>query len=266
MNRKLILLNIVLLVLAGWFSWQLRLKWVELHQHEHTVLALSPAVKKRLAPPVPLPMFKPMAAMDYNAAVQNNLFAKDRNPNVIVDPPPPPKPPPPPPPMPELPSYYGSMNFGDPVVMLKLPKGEQKRYHAGEKVGPFKLVSFDQEKLVFEWDGKTVERKPGELKEKASSAAASAASAPGSGELLPNPPPPLVQPGADNSGARRIGGSASASDEPKVSEKIGKDNGGGIRMCVPGDTSPAGTIIDGYKKKITTNMFGQTCMWEQVNP
>ena len=113
-------------------------------------------------------MFKPMAAMDYNAAVQNNLFAKDRNPNVIVDPPPPPNPPPPPPPMPELPSYYGTMDFGDPVMMLKLPKGEQKKYHAGEKVGPFKLVSFDREKLVFEWDGKTVERKPGELKEKES--------------------------------------------------------------------------------------------------
>ena len=50
MNRKLILLNIVLLVLAGWFSWQLRLKWVELHQHEHTVLALNRRrVKKRLS-------------------------------------------------------------------------------------------------------------------------------------------------------------------------------------------------------------------------
>jgi len=103
-NRKLIFLNVVLLALAGWLFWMLRVKWVELHQHEHTVLALSPEVRKRLMIPPPIPQFRPMTAMEYNEVAQKNLFAKDRNPNVILDPPPAPQPPPPPPPMPEFPA------------------------------------------------------------------------------------------------------------------------------------------------------------------
>lgn len=254
MNRKLILLNVVLLALAGWLFWMLRLKWIELHKHEHTVLALSPEVRKRLMIPPAVPQFKPMTAGEYNEVAQKNLFAKDRNPNVIVDPPPAPPPPPPPPPMPALPSYYGTMAlFGDPVILLKLPKGVQKKYHAGDTVGPFQLVSFDREKVVFDWDGKTVERKPEELKEKESSPQEAAA--------------PVAAPvaSANNGGsARSIGGSAN--EAAKVSEKLGPDNGGGVRQCVKGDDSPPGTIIDGYKKRIATNMFGATCMWEQINP
>ena len=253
MNRKLIVLNVVLLALAGWFFWMLRLKWIELHKHEHTVLALSPAVQKRLAPPVPMQLPNKMLSVDYNEIVQRTLFAKDRNPNVIVDPPPAPPPPPPPPPMPALPAYYGSINFGDPIVLLKLPKGVQKQYHAGEKVGPFQLVSFDREKIVFDWDGKKVERKPEELKEK-EAAPQEAAAAP-----VQQP----VAPAASASGVKSIGGEKN--DTLKDSEKLGPQNGD-IRQCVTGDTSPVGTVIDGFKKKITTNMFGQTCMWEPVNP
>lgn len=248
MNRKIIFLNVVLLALAGWLFWMLRVKWIELHQHEHTVLALSPRVRKLLYPPSP-PLFKPFVAADYNGTVQNNIFSKDRNPNVIVDPPPPPPPAPPPPPMPPLPAYYGTMAlFGDPVVLLSLPKGPQKKYHAGDKVGPFQLVSFDREKVVFDWNGKTVERKPEELKEQTASAeqqeVAETGPPPASVKMIPDPPP----------------------NQPKLDPKIGADNGGGIRMCVPGDTTPPGTIVDGYKKVVTMNMFGQTCMWQSINP
>jgi hypothetical protein len=254
MNRKVIFLNLVLLALAGWLFWMLRLKWIELHQHEHTILSFSPEVKQRLAPPAPIPMFRPMTAAEYNEIAQKTLFARDRNPNVIVVVPPAP-PPPPPPVMPELPAYFGSMDLGDPVVMLKLPKGQQKRYHAGDKVGPFQLVSFSREKVVFDWDGKIVERKPEELKEKEGSAPPQ--------EAVPNPPQ-QPGPGVSNPPVRVI--TPAANDAPKISEKIGADNGAGIRQCVAGDTTPVGTIIDGYKKVITTNMFGQTCMWQQVNP
>jgi hypothetical protein len=246
-NRKLILLNVVLLAMAGWLFWMLRQKWLELHQHEHTVLALSP--RARLYPPPPIPLSGPMTAAAYNEVAQKMLFSKDRNPNVIEDPPPPPPPAPPPPKMPDLPAYYGTMAlFGDPVVLLSLPKGPQKKYHAGDKVGPFQLVSFDRDKVVFDWNGTMVERKPEELREKESTQQADAADGQPTRvepvKLIPDPPP----------------------DAPKVSEKIGKDNGGGVRMCVQGDTTPAGTIIDGYKKVETMNMFGKTCMWQLVNP
>jgi hypothetical protein len=256
-NRKLIFLNVVLLALAGWLFWMLRLKWVELHQHEHTVLTLSAEVRARLMIPPPMPQFKPMTAGEYNEVAQKNLFAKDRNPNVIFDPPPAPPPPPPPPPMPELPAYFGTMAlFGDPVVVLKLPKGAQKNYHAGDKVGPFQLVSFNREKVVFDWNGKMVERKPEDLKEKESSP-----------QDAPAPTPAAAAPVAssNNGGTSRTIGGAAA-DTAKVSEKLGPDNGGNVRMCVKGDDSPAGTIVDGYKKRIATNMFGATCMWEKVNP
>ncbi len=249
MNRKIILLNVVLLAMAGWLCWTLRARWVEFHRHEHTVLAASGPKAKVFQPPAN-PLSKPFAATEYNDVAQKMLFSKDRNPNVIVDPPPPPPPTPPPAPMPELPAYYGTMAlFGDPVVLLSLPKGGQKKYHAGDMVGPFKLVSFDREKVVFDWDGKLVERKPEELKEKAATQQQQAAAEqpPTRVEpvkLIPDPPP----------------------DAPKVSEKIGADNGGGIRMCVAGDTTPPGTVVDGYKKVVTMNMFGQTCMWQQVNP
>lgn len=250
MNRKLILLNVVLLALAGWLCWMLRLKWNEFHVHEHTVLASSSPERRPIFPRSPIPPVKPMVAADYNEVAQKTLFAKDRNPNVIVDPPPAPPPPPPPPPMPELPAYYGTMAINDPVVVLKLPKETQRSYHAGDKVGPFQLMSFDRDKIVFEWNGKTVERKPEDLKEKVTEEAAAA-------------PPPAVLPVSNVSQVRSIGAS---SDAPKVSEKLGADNGNGVRQCVAGDTSPAGTIVDGYKKRIATNMFGATCMWEQINP
>jgi len=257
-NRKLILLNVVLLALAGWLSWMLRLKWVELHKHEHTVLTFAPDVRKRFMIPSPIPQFKPLVAGDYYEVAQKDLFAKDRNPNVIIDPPPAPPPPPPPPPMPELPAYYGTMAlFGDPVVVLKIPKGAQKNYHAGDKVGPFQLVSFNREKVVFEWDGKLVERKPEELKEKAAAPE----------EAQPNPPQQVsAANGNSNTGPRAVSIGGAANDAAEGSKVVGADNGNGVRMCVKGDTSPAGAIVDGYKKRIATNMFGETCMWEKVNP
>ncbi len=46
--------------------------------------------------------------------------------------------------------------------------------------------------------------------------------------------------------------------------RIGADWGSGFRACVAGDTSPAGTILDGYKKVISHTMMGQNCHWEQV--
>jgi hypothetical protein len=249
LNRKIIFLNVMLLALAGWLFWMLRVKWLELHQHERTVLALPPHVRKLMFPPSP-PPFGKMSASEYNdVLVQKVVFFKDRNPNVIVDPPPPPPPAPPAPKMPDLPAYYGTMAlFGDPVILLSLPKGPQKKYHAGETVGPFKLVSFDKEKVVFDWDGKIVERKPEELKELAATQPAQEVGETGA-------PPVKLQPLV----------APPAADE-KHDAKLGPDNGGGVRMCVAGDTSPPGTEVEGYKKVVTQNMFGATCMWQKVNP
>jgi hypothetical protein len=44
----------------------------------------------------------------------------------------------------------------------------------------------------------------------------------------------------------------------------GKDVGGGYHTCLPGDTSPPGTVVDGLKKLVNTTPFGVTCRWEPV--
>ena len=44
----------------------------------------------------------------------------------------------------------------------------------------------------------------------------------------------------------------------------GVDIGGGRRGCLPGDSSPAGTVADGYKKVSTNYAFGPICYWEST--
>jgi hypothetical protein len=249
LNRKVIFLNLGLLVLAGWLFWILRTKWIEAHTHERVELT-SPAHKTRVyAPPAVTPP-KPMAASEYNQVAQQTLFARDRNPNVVIEVKPEP-PPPPPPPMPPLPAYFGSMSLGEPVIVLKLPKGTQKSYHAGDQVGPFQLVSFDKEKVVFDWDGQTVERNVDDLREKEETK-----------EVAARGPTP-VAPGAVT--PRVIGSSNDTKPEPKGSDKLGQDIGPGLKGCVAGDTSPAGSSEGGYKKRVEATPFGGRCLWELSN-
>jgi hypothetical protein len=42
----------------------------------------------------------------------------------------------------------------------------------------------------------------------------------------------------------------------------GIDVGGGLKGCVPGDSSPDGTVVDGMKKIVTATPFGSGCRWE----
>jgi hypothetical protein len=253
-NRKIILLNVALLALAGWLFWMLRERFRDARRHEQAVLNATPQPRPSPAPP-PIPLPKPPSASDYVEIAQKTLFSRDRNPNVIVEPPPPPPTPPPPPPMPDLPVYYGEMNFGDHVVLLRLPKDTQKNYHAGDKVGPFLLVSFTREKIVFDWDGKLVERDPETLREKEAVQAAESAR-----QRVAAPAPSAVS-ASSSPNVKSVGG------DVKGSEKLGKDNGAGVRQCVAGDTSPAGTVEDGYRKEVTSNLFGdKVCLWRAVNP
>jgi mannose-6-phosphate isomerase-like protein (cupin superfamily) len=44
----------------------------------------------------------------------------------------------------------------------------------------------------------------------------------------------------------------------------GADVGQGYRGCLPGDTSPSGTIAEGYRKVMSTSPFGVSCGWEKI--
>ena len=39
---------------------------------------------------------------------------------------------------------------------------------------------------------------------------------------------------------------------------------GGYKTCTPGDSSPAGTVADGYRKVLVATPFGNSCHWEEV--
>ncbi|MBV8845409.1 MAG: hypothetical protein JO307_21580 [Bryobacterales bacterium] len=248
MSRRLWLLNFALVALVGVLFWRLRLKYLAEESEQRAFLSQAPHMRALLAPPASPPL-GPVKPADYAEVAEKMLFSKDRNPNVIVQPPPPP---PPPPPMPALPFYYGQMAIGQPVVLLGVANnGEQKSYHVGEDVGKFKLTAFDVETITFEWDGKQVVRK---LQ-----------------ELIPKEVVPAAAPATAASGPNPDAGPKTSIVAPAVKQELatkpaepGVDMGAGFRGCVAGDTSPAGTVSNGYKKNITQGLMGQTCYWEKV--
>lgn len=246
MNRKWILLNLALLALVSSLVYLLRQHYLEAQAHERAIFERAARARIQLTP-APVPPVAPAMPAAYIDVAQRNLFSSDRNPNVIIEPP---KPAPPPPPMPALPSYFGQIAIGEPSILLAAANSPQKRYHAGDKIGPFQVVSFDQDKITFKWNDKDVERKLSELTPK---------------DAPPELTQPVAAPQQTQSSPRvsTIGGAGA--DSTKPDSQVGTDIGGGFHACVTGDTSPSGTIANGYKKVVTRGMMGNSCRWEPVS-
>lgn len=280
MNRRLLILDLALILFAAGLVWLLRERYLQARAHELAVLRSKVPPKPVLAPQTP-PLVRPSQPAEYADVAQRTLFSKDRNPNVVVEPPKPA----PERPMPSLPIYHGQMDFGEPVALLSLPNQAttQKGYRAGDKVGEFKLVAFDREKIEFEWNGKKVERKPEELvaKEPVGAPGSVAAAAPAS----PLSPPQAnggtqsaniavryaeaaAAESAGTPGAQAVTTLSSAADNSKPAGStpagLGDEIGSGTRACLPGDNAPAGTVVGGYQKRMISSMFGSVCRWEQV--
>lgn len=253
MNRKLALLNLVLLAIAASLGWTLRERWLDGQAKERAIFR-NAARAKAILPPTPLAMPQPVTPAQYLDVAQKMLFTKDRNPNVVIETPPPK----PEPPMPALPFYYGQMTFGDPLVLMSLTSnGAQKSYHVGDKIGPFELVGFDHEKITLAWNGKNVERKLAELAPKEPP--------PGQQQAAAVAPAPAQASAAGPVKSLWSSSVSSTTSEDAKDPKLGQDMGGGYRACAAGDNSPAGTVLDGYKKVISQGLMGQSCFWEKVN-
>jgi len=242
MNRKILALNLGLLLLLGTLGWMLRAHWREARARQLATLAKPPRQNALLAPPSPVPP-EPAVPANYLDVAQKTLFSKDRNPNVIIEvapSPPPPKEEPPPP----RPSYYGQMGLGEPVAFLSIAKGGQKGFRVGEDVGPFKLVAFNRETITFEWQGKELQYPLAELKPKddAPGARPAAAQAPVPGKV------------------ESLGPAIGLEEKGTVMGTAVGDT----RTCVAGDKSPAGTVRDSFKKSIVPGPFGQMCQWELI--
>lgn len=260
MSGKLRLLELALVAVIGLLAWQLRREFFETRVREQALLGahVKPAAVPDLAP---LPKFTPMTAIQYAEAAAKNLFSRDRNPNVILDPVAPPKEKP----VPPFPSARGVMlwpGFPPTVVLSEKPGGAQKGYHPGDTIGDWKIVSVDNQYVDFEWDGKDFKKRIDELLDKTPivNEAAAGASAP------PAPSAPtaatLVSAAGSNASSADTGSQASNSSLAAGQAGPGADQGGGYRGCNPGDPTPSGTVVAGLRKVVVPTPFGSSCRWE----
>ena len=59
-------------------------------------------------------------------------------------------------------------------------------------------------------------------------------------------------------------GAVEGADPSSPAKPSGVVVGNAIKACTPGDTSPAGTVANGYKKVVEATPFGDACHWLQV--
>ena len=247
MKPKLIALNIVLVAALGALAWQTR---IQLHEarlkRESTIhVQTKPAP---IAPAIPAPKPEAPTAVKYADVATKNLFAKDRNPNVIVDPPkvdPPKK-------MPPLPVVYGVLGLpgGTRAIMAEKSGLASVPVRAGDAIGQFKIASLDPQTVIFDWDGERIPKKIDDLIDRSNSSppAATVNAPPPAANAAPPPPRPAnPQPAPTGPGAEVPNGA-----------------GPSQRSCVPGDTSPPNSVVDGYRKNVVPTPFGNICSWIKV--
>jgi hypothetical protein len=240
MKRKLLLLNLALAVLTATAFWQLRLRWIEGQAQEQRLM--RPPAKTASSPvPAPPSPAQPASGAAYSEIATKMLFSQDRNPNVVLEVAPPK-------PVPPFPVAYGVMDLGSgPNVIMSATAGAPSRsYSLGQKVGEFTLRAYERDELVFEWDGQQFRKKLQELAPKSGTEPASASA---------------------GAGAAAAGAPAVAAQSVAVAPAAagpGAQVSGDTKECVAGDTTPAGTVKDGYKKIVSPTPFGNACWWERV--
>ena len=232
-NSKLIAVNVGLAAALALIAWQGRVRWVEARAQRHANLN-QPI--RHIIPPRPVPDAKPegVQAAKYADVATKNLFSKDRNPTVIVEPPKVEAPKV----MPPLPVVYGVLTLpsGTKAIMAEKSGASSKTVHAGDAIGDFKILALDANKVTFEWDGKPLERNIDDLVDHSGATAAAGAAGPAA------PPPAAAAPAA-----------------PPTAAALGADNGTPKRPRKPASRarqSPIGTVVDGYRKTGAMSPFG----------
>lgn len=242
MKPKLVALNAGLALGLVLIVWQGRVKWEDAQAERHANLNVP---VKHVTPPPMVPAQRPEAVQSakYADVATKDLFSKDRNPNVVVDPPkaedakv-----------MPPLPVVYAVVGLpsGLKAIMAERSGAPSKSVHAGDEIGEFKILALDLRKIKLEWNGKEIDKDVDDLADHSGGAAASTASAvTQTGPAVAAPP---------------------AASKPATSAALGAETGtqdAPSRTCTSGDTSPVGTVVDGYKKTGTATPFGvMNCSW-----
>jgi hypothetical protein len=237
MNRKLWLLNLLLLLGIGLIARELHSNWKAAREREQKALnrKVEPA---KAPPPVSIPPPVTVQAAGYIDIAQQMLFSKDRNPTVVVE-----QKVEAPKPQPPLPKFFGVMDLGDgPLAILSEGAGRQKPFKVGDQVADYKLLAIGTDTLTFRWDEKDIVKKFSELQDRSGDPVVSDTRAAAPAAAAPPPPPPATP--------ARAG--------------PGADMGSGLAACVANDSSPAGTVVDGKRKVVSQSPFGSVCRWEPV--
>lgn len=239
MKGRLALLNLALAALAAAGAWQLRVRWLEARAREKALYEtqVKPAAPAPVVPAPPAAPAAPVRAIDYGEVAGKMLFSRDRNPTVEIEAAPPK-------PMPPMPVAYGVMAFGDvrSAILSPRPGLPHKAFEPGQQVGELKLVSVSPEELVFEWEGQTIVKKLEELMSKEQPAQAA----------------PEAAPAAAQPAATVVNATPAAPVKPGPGAQLTPE----MRACVPGDPTPAGTVMEGFRKIVTQTPFGERCRWE----
>lgn len=239
---RLFLLNVLLLAGIGMAFLKLTELQDETRKREELVRSSGPKLPNA-RPVAAIPMPEKTVAANYIDVASRLLFSKDRNPNVILTPPPVKQ-------VPALPLAYGVLTLMDPpVVMMAARRGEQQKgYRVGDKVGDWKIVRFDSRNITFQWDGQEYTRRFSDLTDREASKAAAAAAV----QAEPAAPPPAA--------ASTVLSSANTPSAKGPGVDIGADT----RACLAGDNAAPGTIQDGFRKVVSDSPFGRVCRWEKV--
>lgn len=239
MNRKLLLLDVVLVAVVVYVGFQFRNEARAAKAREAATLNRQ---SKSPSPPqyTPLPPEPPVMPSGYVNIADKMLFDRSRNSIVVVEVPPPP----PPKPMPALPVYHGMMSLGSsgPTAFFSAgADGQHQAIHIGESIGQFKLLSVNSDEIALEWDGQVIRKNVAEL----------------SGHSIGA----VAQAGQD---VRTEAPAAPAAAPPPVKSGPGEATAFGFKTCAVNDGNAEGTVMEGYKKVLHANPFGTNCTWEPV--
>ena len=236
MKKKLVLLDLALAALVFVLAGQARDRWMEARKRSEVMF--RQALKQIPPPPyTPLPAVPAVTAAGYSAVALKYPFSPDRNPTVVVEPPKEP-------PMPALPIYYGIMTLadGETAIMSAKMGDPSQGIHFGEKVGEFTLLAVEDDVVTLEWNGKTVTKRVSELRPHGDVGRAAPAA-----RATDTTPKAVQQPGS------------------KVDASPWDEIGPNLRACRPGDSSPAGSQKDGWRKVLVPTPMGSSCHWERGN-
>ena len=159
MKRRLLLLDLLLLVLVLLAGMLLKQRWEQAHAREMALLQqrIRPIPAPALAPLVPV---SPVQGGMYVEVAQNMLVLersqseyhrRSAAASSSFSP------------VPALPWAHGVIQFGDKptVILSEMPGGAEKSYQPGDDIGPFKVLDVNTTHILLEWKGlrilKTIE-------------------------------------------------------------------------------------------------------------